>query len=193
MPGSKIARRRRLLAAAWLVVVAAGLYAFLFKRAALHDALSDASSTSFLAAAALYLAFGCLRGFTLMPSTTLVLLAVPFFPPHWLFALTIVGILVSSTSIYFFAEALHLDDVFAGLHSARMTRLKAAMARYELPVIIAWSFFPLAPTDLICYACGVFGVRFWKCLIGVAIGEGAICATYIYFGDWVLRIVHWKT
>jgi uncharacterized membrane protein YdjX (TVP38/TMEM64 family) len=177
---------------AWLALVAAGAYFFLFRRQALHEALSDASSASFLAAAALYLLFGCLRGFTLMPSTTLVLLAVPFFPPGWLFALTVVGILVSSTSIYFFADALHLDEVFTGLHGARLGRLKTAMARYELPVIVAWSFFPLAPTDLICYACGVFGVKFWKCLAGVAVGEGAICGVYIFAGDSLLRVLGWK-
>jgi uncharacterized membrane protein YdjX (TVP38/TMEM64 family) len=183
---------RRALTVAWLVLVAAGAYLFLFRRAALHDALSDASSVSFIAAAGLYLAFGCLRGFTLIPSTTLVLLAVPFFPPMRLFVLTLAGILISSTSIYFFAEALHLEDVFGGLHGARLERLKRAMARYELPVIIGWSFFPLAPTDLICYACGVFGVRFWKCLVGVAIGEGAICGVYIFLGDSLLQAVGWK-
>ena len=183
---------RRVLVALWAVVVAAGVYGFLFRRAALTDALSDASSTSFLAAAALYLAFGCLRGFTLIPSTTLVLLAVPLFRPAPLFGLTIAGILISSTSIYFFAEALHLDEVFAGLHGARLEQLRRAMARYELPVIVGWSFFPLAPTDLICYACGVFGVRFWKCLVGVAIGEGAICGIYIFLGDSLLRAVGWK-
>lgn len=183
---------RRLLVSAWLVVVAAGVFLFFFRRDALHDALSDASSLSFVAAAALYLAFGCIRGFTLIPSTTLVLLAVPFFQPAPLFALTLVGILISSTSIYFFAEALHLDEVFAGLHGARLERLKRAMSRYELPVIVAWSFFPLAPTDLICYACGVLGVRFWKCLVGVAIGEGAICGIYIFLGDSLLRTFGWR-
>jgi uncharacterized membrane protein YdjX (TVP38/TMEM64 family) len=183
---------RRLLVVAWLVAMSVGLYFFLFQRAALRNALSDASSASFVAAAGLYLLFGCLRGFTLMPSTTLVLLAVPFFPPGWLFALTFVGILVSSTSLYFFAEALHLGDIFTSLHGARLARLKTALARYELPVIVAWSFFPLAPTDLICYACGIVGVDFWKCLVGVAIGEGAICATYIFLGDSLLKSLGWR-
>jgi uncharacterized membrane protein YdjX (TVP38/TMEM64 family) len=147
---------------------------------------------SFFAAAALYLTFGCIRGFTLIPSTTLVLAAVPFFQPAPLSALTLIGILISSTSIYFFAEALHLDELFAALHGARLERLKRAMSRYELPVIIAWSFFPLVPTDLICYACGAFRVRFWKCLVGVAIGEGAICGIYIFLGDSLLRTMGWR-
>jgi uncharacterized membrane protein YdjX (TVP38/TMEM64 family) len=183
---------RRVLVGAWLVVVASGLFLFVFHRQALQQSLTSASSTSLAAGAALYLAFGCLRGFTLIPSTTLVLAAVPFFPPTPLFVLTLAGIVISSASIYRFSEALHLDDLFESLHAERLARLKTAIARYELPVIIVWSFFPLAPTDLICYACGVIGVRLRTCLVGVAIGEGAICGTYIYFGDWVLRALHWR-
>jgi uncharacterized membrane protein YdjX (TVP38/TMEM64 family) len=183
---------RRLLVVTWLVVVAVGIFLFVFHRDVLRDALSDATSASFIAAAAVYLLFGCLRGFTLIPSTTLVLVAVPFFPATSLFILTLVGIVISSASIYRFSEALHLDEVFESLHGDRLERLKTALARYELPVIIVWSFFPLAPTDLICYACGVIGVRLRTCLLGVAIGEGAICGTYIYFGDLVLRALHWR-
>lgn len=183
-------RLRLLLIGLWLAVVGATIYAFLTRREALQHALADASSASFLAGAAVYLVFGCLRGFTLIPSTTLVVAAIPVFPPVPLFLLTLAGILISSSSIYFFAESLHLEEVFAGLHSERMARLRAAMTRYELPVIIGWSFFPLAPTDLICYVCGIYGVRFLKCVVGVAIGEGAICAIYIFFGDWFLRLIH---
>jgi hypothetical protein len=41
-------------------------------------------------------------------------------------------------------------------------------------------------------ACGVFRVRFWKCLVGVAIGEGAICGIYIFLGDSLLRTMGWR-
>jgi hypothetical protein len=38
----------------------------------------------------------------------------------------------------------------------------------------------------------VFRVRFWKCLVGVAIGEGAICGIYIFLGDSLLRTMGWR-
>jgi uncharacterized membrane protein YdjX (TVP38/TMEM64 family) len=174
----------------WVVVLALAGWLFALHRDLLARALLLTSSRSFVWAAALYLAVGCLRGFTLIPSTTLVLLAVPFFPPGPLLGLTLIGILVSSTCIYWFAEALHLDEVFESLHGARLARLRRALARYELPVIVLWSFFPLAPTDLICYVCGIVGVRFGTCLLGVFVGEGAICALYILLGDTLLRAVH---
>ena len=56
------------------------------------------------------------------------------------------------------------------------------MTRRELPIVIAWSFFPIAPTDLVCYVCGALKVDLKKCLLGVTIGEGAICAIYIFLG-----------
>jgi uncharacterized membrane protein YdjX (TVP38/TMEM64 family) len=139
-----------------------------------------------------YLALGAIRGFTLIPSTTLVLAALPFFPPGPLLAATLAGIAISSTSIYFFSSALHLDERLAKRHPAQIARITDLINRYELPIIIGWSFFPLAPTDLICYVCGVLRVRFWAFLLGVTVGEGAICAIYIYGGDQILRWVGFR-
>jgi uncharacterized membrane protein YdjX (TVP38/TMEM64 family) len=183
-------RRRLLLGGLWAVVIALALWLFAGHRDLLSRALLETSSRSFVWAAGLYLVLGCLRGFTLIPSTTLVLVAVPFFPPGPLLGLTLAGILVSSSSIYWFAEALHLDEIFESLHGARLQRLRTALSRYELPVIVLWSFFPLAPTDLICYVCGIVGVRYRTCLLGVFLGEGAICALYIFAGDALMRAVH---
>jgi uncharacterized membrane protein YdjX (TVP38/TMEM64 family) len=186
------AELRRTLVALWVVVAVSALYAFFFHRAAVERQLHDAAAWSGAAAGALYLAFGCLRGFTFIPSTTLVLTALPFIASWPLFWLTLAGILVSSGSIYFFAEALHLEEVLARRHEDRVRRLTAWLQKYELPVIIGWSFFPLVPTDLIVYVCGILRVSVVKCLIGVAIGEGAICAIYIFGGDQALRWLGWR-
>ena len=139
-----------------------------------------------------YLALGAVRGFTLVPSTTLVLAALPFFPPGPLLAATLAGIMLSSASIYFFSAALRLDERLAKKHPEKVARLTDLINRYELPIIIGWSFFPLAPTDLICYVCGVLRVRFWKFLLGVTLGEGAICALYIYGGDQLLSWIGFR-
>ena len=65
--------------------------------------------------------------------------------------------------------------------------MKALITEHEVPIIIGWSFFPLVPTDLICYVCGVLRVNFVKFIVSVTLGEGAICAVYIYGGDQFLR------
>jgi uncharacterized membrane protein YdjX (TVP38/TMEM64 family) len=163
------------------------LYAFLFHRDLIQRQLQAATSVSVVAGGAVYLLLGAIRGFTLIPSTTLVVAAVAFFPPARLFALTLVGILMSSTCIYWFSESIGLGDVLARRHPDAVARLTAALRQHELPIIIGWSFFPLAPTDLICYVCGVLRVSFLKCLIGVAVGEGTICGIYIFLGDHLLQ------
>lgn len=153
----------------------------------LTGVLTGAAAWGPAAAWGLYMALGAVRGFTLVPSTTLVLVALPFFPPGPLLAATLGGIMLSSTSIYFCSAALRLDRRLAAKHQATVARLTALLERYEMSVIVGWSFFPLVPTDLICYVCGILRVRFWKFLIGVTLGEGAICALYIYGGDRLLR------
>jgi uncharacterized membrane protein YdjX (TVP38/TMEM64 family) len=156
-------------------------------RAFLQSQLAQAQSWGAAGLYAAYIAFGAVRGFTLLPSTTLVLAALPFMRPGPLLACTLAGIMISSASIYFFSAALRIDERVAKKHPDKIARLTALVNRYEMPIIIGWSFFPLVPTDLICYVCGVLRVRFWKFLIGVTLGEGAICAIYIYGGDQILR------
>lgn len=191
MPREFNASHRTLLRiAVWFVFVAGAIYLFAFHRDLLHAQLQRTFYYSLFLGGAVYLLAGCLRGFTLIPSTYLVFAGIPFFPPRTLFLLTIIGILISSASIYFFSKSLRLDEYFEGNDQHRTGRLKSVLDKHGLPVIIAWSFFPFAPTDLICYVCGVLKVNFWKCLFGVFIGEGAICAIYIFSSDHLLRFLH---
>jgi uncharacterized membrane protein YdjX (TVP38/TMEM64 family) len=82
---------------------------------------------------------------------------------------------------------MHLDELLQQKHARQLDRARDLLNRFGLPIVIGWAFFPLLPTDLICYLAGVLRIRILTCLAGVAIGEGAICATYIFLGDWILR------
>src|SRR5437868_6750730 len=112
-PVSPLPARRLLAVAIWLAVVAAAMYFYFGRRDLLQRELQDAFSASAIVGSAVYLTLGCVRGFTLVPSTTLVLAAVAFFPPVPLFVLTLAGILVSSASIYHLSASLHFYDLFA--------------------------------------------------------------------------------
>jgi uncharacterized membrane protein YdjX (TVP38/TMEM64 family) len=181
------ARLRNILGTVWLLGVGVALYFALFHREVIISRLEAATAASVVAGGAVYLLLGCLRGFTLIPATSLVLVGIVFFPPVPLFVLTLVGILASSASIYYFSEALHLEDLLRQRHAHQVDRVRALLDQYGLPIIIGWAFFPLAPTDLICYLSGVLRIQVLTCLVGVAIGEGAICAIYIFLGDMVLH------
>ena len=130
---------------------------------------------------------GALLGFTLIPATVLVLAAMPFLSPAPLLVSILAGILCASATIYYGSSALGLVEIAERHQPDRLERLRRWLDRYQFPVIVAWSFFPLAPTDLICALCGSLRVRVVPFLAAVTLGEGAICALYIYGADQMLR------
>ncbi len=166
----------------WSLFVAAFVLLYWSRAGTWGSEFRDVATSSLLLGYVLYLALGCVRGFTLIPAANLVLLAIPIFPPLPLLMLTLVGILVSSASIYAFAGSLHLAEYFETKHAAAVARVRAALARNPTTIVMVWSFFPLAPTDLICYVCGAMRISFRRFMLGVLVGEGAICALYIFAG-----------
>jgi uncharacterized membrane protein YdjX (TVP38/TMEM64 family) len=144
--------------------------------------------SSLVLASVIFVLLGAVRGFALIPVTNLVVLAIPIFPPVPLFVLTLIGILISSASIYAFAGSLRLGEYFERKHAEKTERVRAALKRSPTTIVTAWSFLPIVPTDLICYVCGVMKVSFTRFMTGVLIGEGAICAIYIFAGYQVLDL-----
>ena len=166
----------------WMGLLIGALYVYFFEQNAVQRLLSGLSDSPPLWAYVVFLALVCIRGFTLVPATYLVVAGMLVLPPVPLYVLTLVGIVVSSAAVYYFAEAMQFDRFFERRYGRQVARLRALMVRRELPIVVIWSFFPLAPTDLVCYVCGALRVDLKKCLLGVTIGEGSICAIYIFAG-----------
>ena len=184
-----IKKLRYALVVFWLAVVSSTLYVYFFHPGIIHDRLASAVSFSLILGYVVYLLLGSLRSFTLIPSTPLIIVGLLFFPKLPLFFLTLGGILISSSLVYFFSESLQLTEIFEQKHSRYVAKLRIFLQKYELPVIIAWSFFPLAPTDIICYVCGILEIDFKKFLLGLLIGEGLCCALYIFLGGQLLMVL----
>lgn len=175
------------LLALWLLIVGGALYLYFFERAFIQRELQSAFSTSMVVGSIVYILLGSFRAFTLVPATFLLLIGLPFFPPLWLLIITMATVVVSSSICYFFAEALHMDEFFERKHPKQIRRLKDLLQRYQLPIIIGWSFMMFLPTDLICYVCGTLRINFPKFIVGLLIGEGSVYAIYIYAADYFLR------
>ena len=173
----------------WGLAFASGVYFYVARADIVRDEILVLSSASTVVAGAVYFVMGCVRGFTLIPVTYLIPFGLVFLSPTVHFVLTIGGVLVSSASIYYFSERLRLAEYFETRHSAQVDRIRSLLRRRELPIVIAWSFFPLAPTDLICYVCGSLGIDVRKLLVGILVGEGVICALYIFLGRQLLSFV----
>lgn len=175
------------LLAMWTALIATALYLYFFQREFVQAELRGALSTSTVVASVLYVVLGSLRAFTLVPATFLLLVAMPFFPPFLLLMLTLPGIAISSSICYFFAEVLHMDELFERKYPTQIQTLKRVLQRHPLSITIGWSFMLFLPTDLICYVCGTLRINYAKFITGVLIGEGTVYAIYIYLGDWFFR------
>lgn len=173
----------------WLALIASTAYAYLAHRELFEMRLHHAFAVSALIGGAVYLIVSCLRGFTLIPSTFVIVAALPFFRPAPLYLMTMVGIGVSASSLYLFSHLLGVDRLLERRHPARLASIKGALHHNSFRIIVGWSFFPFVPTDLICYACGSLKTGFKRFLPAVLIGEGVICAAYIFLGDQLLTLL----
>lgn len=139
-----------------------------------------------------YLAMSGLRGFSLLPSTPLIIAGTLLFPaqPVTVFAVSMAGILISSSMIYFFSDFLGFSDYFES-HKPELTHKLKARLEHPLGFIFValWAFFPLVPTDLVCYLAGTTKMRYLEFIAAVLVGEAILCSIYIFFGGAMLGYV----
>jgi uncharacterized membrane protein YdjX (TVP38/TMEM64 family) len=170
----------------WLLLVAVSLYFYFFAGDIVQAKLASIFGSSLILGYVIYLIAGCLRGFTLIPITYFIVVGVILLPPVPLYILTMISVLVSSASVYYFSEYLNFDEYFERKHPKEIQKIKNFLVKNELPIVIGWSFMPFLPTDLICYVCGAMEVDIKKFLFGVVLGEGISCAIYIFLGKEIL-------
>lgn len=174
----------------WLLLIALALYFYFFRAGFVQGQLEQAFSLSVYLGYGFFLLLGCLRGFTLIPVTALIVLGLLFIPPVPLFILIISGVVISSISIYYFSELMQLDKLLEKKYQKPLTKIRSALTKHELPIIIGWSAFPFLPTDLICYVCGTLRVNVKKMILGILIGESLTSGLYIFLGHHLLQYVH---
>ena len=137
-----------------------------------------------------YFVLSALRGFTLLPSTPLVLAGSVLFPdsPWLVLTISLAGILISSSLIYFFSEALGFTEYFEGKHPAKIERIRRLLEHpWGLAFVALWAFFPLVPTDVVCYVAGTAKMSFPKFIAAVFIGELVLCSIYVFSGGAIFR------
>jgi uncharacterized membrane protein YdjX (TVP38/TMEM64 family) len=130
-----------------------------------------------------YLAMSAVRGFTLLPSTPLVLAGTLLFPnePWLVLSISMAGILISSSLIYFFSDALGFADYFENKKPASVARIRRRLEHPAgLAFVALWAFFPLVPTDAVCYVAGSTKVCFHRFIPAVLAGELVLCSIYVF-------------
>jgi len=139
-----------------------------------------------------YLIMSALRGFSLLPSTPLVIAGTLLFPgqPFSVLAVSMTGIFVTSSMIYYFSEHLGFNDYFESHKPELSHKIKAKLEHpFGFAFVAAWAFFPLVPTDLVCYLAGTTKMNFLKFIAAVMVGELILCSFYIFFGGALMDYV----
>lgn len=139
-----------------------------------------------------YALMSFVRGFFLIPSTPFILAGIILFPTQlWtVFIISIIGVWVGSTVVYYFADFLgfseKLERKFPEKIETWHRRLNSPKA---MLIVIAWSFFPLVPTDVICYVAGIVKMPYRYLILGVLIGEVVLIYFYVFYGTGLIELI----
>jgi len=177
----------------FLVALAIGLL-LLFPDWLTRDSISAYLGSLGSGALLVYLLMCITRSLLMIPVTPFVLAGAITFPDLLMlvFAISMAGIVMGAFLIYSFPAFGGYDRLLEERFPTKIARLEDTMRGNRYFWIIAgWSFFPLVPTDLICYVAGMVRLPFRKVVGPLMIGEIPLVTIYVYFGsefgDW-LRI-----
>ena len=167
----------------WIALTSIGLMLFflhpnLFTKEALFNFIKENSSHIFLT----YIGISLIRGIFLFPSTPFVFAGILLFPDSSMtvFWISIFGILITATYLYFASIFLEFDKLFGGRHSQKTDKIIEKLNKHGFWIVLGWSFFPLVPTDLICYIAGSIRMDFRKYILAIFIGEAILVGAYVY-------------
>jgi Uncharacterized conserved protein len=177
----------------WVLIILAGIVSYLvwpefFTPQSIAGLLNKFQNE----ALTIYLAISVVRGLTLLPSTPLIIAGTLLFPQQrWIvLVVSISGILVSSAMIYWFSDILGFGEFF---ETRKPEHVKRIRARLEHPTgilfVMLWAFFPIVPTDAVCYVAGSTRMHFGKFLGAIFLGELILCCIYIFGGGWLVSAV----
>ena len=145
---------KKILRLIWVALVLTGLVLFfLYPDWFTKDSLSEFVLNQESNVLIIYLILSLFRGIFLLPSTPFVLAGILLFPdqPFLVFTISILGIVITATYLYFASRFLEFDKLFGEKHSKKADRIIEKLNQHGFWIVLGWAFFPLVPTDLICY------------------------------------------
>lgn len=168
----------------WIALILAGLVLFfLYPNWFTKEGLSDFVKTNSAGIFWTYLGICLVRGVFLFPSTPFVFAGILLFPDSlwWVFWISMLGIMATATYLYFASRFLEFDKLFGKKHTAKMENITTKLNKHGFWIVLGWAFFPLVPTDLICYISGTIRMNFAKYFVAIFIGEAVLVAAYVFF------------
>lgn len=170
----------------WLLLVAVVLLLlFLFPdiltRERISDFLLDLGPLALLA----YIAVSLTRALLLIPATPFVWAGSISFPqwPFLVLVISAAGIAVGAYLVYRFPSFGSYDELLEEKYPDKIEFLRTHMNKpHGYWIIMGWAFFPLVPTDVICYVSGMARLPFQRMIIPLLIGALPLVVVYIFLG-----------
>ena len=177
---------KRSIYALWLIGILLLLVLFIKN----PDSFSPSSLAEFFAryqnqALLVYILICLFRGLFLIPSTPFIIAGVLLFPqiPWKIFIISLAGVAAGSTMVYYFSDLLGFSEKLERKYPKQLEKWHRRLNSPKSSlIVIAWSFFPLVPTDLICYVAGIVKMPYRYLIAGVLIGETILIYCYVFMG-----------
>lgn len=137
-----------------------------------------------------YVILVLIRSLFFIPATVLLILGMALYPDDFWFLLIInlIGVLVGATLIYKAGKLFTAEDFFSAKHQKQLPKVKNKINEYGFGIVLLWSFFPLVPTDIVCYISGATHMKYLKFIVAVFAGEIVLISTYLYTGE---NLIYW--
>ena len=116
-----------------------------------------------------YLCLDVANSFAAVDTVYAFVLAGAISFPQWpllVFAISLTGVVVGAFLVYSFPSFGGYDRLLEKKYPDKIANLKTKMQHKNAFWFVAgWSFFPLVPTDAVCYVAGVAKMSLRKCLL----------------------------
>lgn len=179
-----VARIGRVVTYVWILAIAtAGVQWIRDPSVFTQEAMADVMQAWGPWAFGTFVAVSLIRGFFLIPSTPIILAGGMLFPesPAAVFLVSMVGIVVSATLIYLMPGLGGYHDLLERKYPEKIVRVRTHLVKpYSFWIVFGWSFFPLVPTDVICYAAGLVQMSYRRMILALILGELPLVAGYVF-------------
>lgn len=170
----------------WLVVVAVILgmiviYPEWLTRESISQLLNQLGPMALI----FYVLMSLTRSLLLIPCTPFVLAGAISFPqwPFLVFVISLAGVVVGAFLVYSFPSFGSYDRLLEQKYPEKIANLKSKMQhKNAFWFVVGWSFFPLVPTDAVCYVAGIAKMSLRKMLTALLLGELPLIAVYVFLG-----------
>lgn len=170
----------------WIAVVAVMLGSIvLFPEWLTRESISGLLNQMGAMALLVYLIMSLTRSMLLIPCTPFVLAGAISFPqwPFLVLLISLAGVVVGAYLVYSFPSFGGYNRLLEEKYPEKIASLKRKMQHDNaFWFVVAWSFFPLVPTDAVCYVAGIAKMPLRKMLTALMIGEFPLVAAYVFLG-----------